>query len=84
MSMKEGRRYADVEYPLLQEDGTSRIEKGLYLIADGGYHRWRVSASAGLSNFRRVKQCFQGRLVFYLFGWPKTKWHLEWVLFLGL
>jgi hypothetical protein len=33
--------YKDVEFTLRQEDGSLKTMKGLYLICDGGYHKWR-------------------------------------------
>lgn len=36
-----GELYADVPYDVCNEDGTVTQEKGLYLIVDGGYHKWK-------------------------------------------
>ena len=33
--------YSDVEFDLKKTDGSVIKEKGLYLIVDGGYHKWR-------------------------------------------
>jgi hypothetical protein len=40
-SIHDGKLYADVEYTLKTKDGVDIVEKGLYLIVDGGYHKWR-------------------------------------------
>lgn len=36
-----GELYADVPYQLLDDHGNVTHEKGLYLIVDGGYHKWK-------------------------------------------
>ena len=36
-----GELYADVPYDLVDNDGNITKEKGLYLIVDGGYHKWK-------------------------------------------
>jgi Plant transposon protein len=33
--------YGNIEFKLNDVDGTERTVKGLYLISDGGYHKWR-------------------------------------------
>ena len=33
--------YEDVEFPVLNENGVEVMLKGLYLICDNGYHKWR-------------------------------------------
>ena len=40
-AIHDGRLYSDVEFDLKKNDGTTVKEKGLYLIVDGGYHKWR-------------------------------------------
>jgi hypothetical protein len=40
-SIHNGEVYAEVTFTLLDADGAERVEKGLYLIVDGGYHKWR-------------------------------------------
>jgi hypothetical protein len=40
-AIHDGELYADVPYSLTAEDGSVSIEKGLYLIVDGGYHKWK-------------------------------------------
>lgn len=37
----EGRLYQNENFELLDVDGVPRLQKGLYLIVDGGYHKWR-------------------------------------------
>ena len=39
--IRHGQVVADLEFTLVNESGAEFIEKGLYLIVDGGYHRWR-------------------------------------------
>ena len=39
--IKENRMYEDVEFPVLNENGVEVMLKGLYLICDNGYHKWR-------------------------------------------
>jgi hypothetical protein len=39
--VKTEARYKNFEYDLRREDGTTYSEKGVYLLCDGGYHRWR-------------------------------------------
>jgi hypothetical protein len=34
-------KFEQYEYTLLQKDGTPKKVRGLYLITDNGYHRWR-------------------------------------------
>lgn len=40
-SINNGDLYGDVPYSLTAEDGKEISLKGLYLIVDGGYHKWR-------------------------------------------
>ena len=40
-AIHDGDIYSDVEFDLKKNDGTTTKEKGLYLIVDGGYHKWR-------------------------------------------
>lgn len=40
-ALHDGTLYNDVVYDLLDKDGVPRQQKGLYLIVDGGYHKWR-------------------------------------------
>jgi Plant transposon protein len=40
-SINNGDLYGDVPYSLTTEDGSEIQLKGLYLIVDGGYHKWR-------------------------------------------
>ena len=42
--VRTGELYGDTPFWLCCEDGTYKMHRGLYLIVDGGYHRWRVSA----------------------------------------
>ena len=35
------RKYADVEFKVTQADNTDEMIRGLYLIVDNGYHKWR-------------------------------------------
>jgi Plant transposon protein len=37
----DGVRYSDVTYPMLNLRGEEYIEKGAWLLVDGGYHKWR-------------------------------------------
>lgn len=39
--INENRMYEDVEFPVLNENGVEVMLKGLYLICDNGYHKWR-------------------------------------------
>jgi Plant transposon protein len=36
-----GELYADVPFDLVDKEGKVTREKGLYLIVDGGYHKWK-------------------------------------------
>ena len=40
-SLHDGKLYNDVTFDLLDKDGVAKQQKGLYLIVDGGYHKWR-------------------------------------------
>ena len=40
-AIHDGDLYSEVPYTLVGDDGTVRTEKGLYLIVDGGYHKWK-------------------------------------------
>jgi hypothetical protein len=40
-SINNGDLYGDVPYSLTNEDDEEIPLKGLYLIVDGGYHKWR-------------------------------------------
>lgn len=40
-AIHDGSLYKDVTFDLLDEEGMSHQQKGLYLIVDGGYHKWR-------------------------------------------
>ena len=40
--IKDKRLYDDIEFELYSAEGGVVKEKGLYLIVDGGYHKWRV------------------------------------------
>lgn len=40
-SIHDGERYADVPFYMHDQDGNKIEEKGLYVIVDGGYHKWR-------------------------------------------
>lgn len=42
MMMKAEELYQDETFYLCQADGTYVQKKGLWLVVDGGYHRWRV------------------------------------------
>lgn len=37
----QGELYADIPYNLVDNEGNIKEEKGLYLIVDGGYHKWK-------------------------------------------
>ena len=39
--IRKGKLYPDVPYELFDAQGKVIDEKGLYLIVDGGYHKWR-------------------------------------------
>jgi hypothetical protein len=41
MSLKNGQKYSNTEFKIYTSEDTTRVLKGVYLIADGGYHRWR-------------------------------------------
>ena len=69
-------RYADQEYDLYTGDGLQRRHKGLWLMVDQGYHRWKVLQcplamttdpaklqwSQALESCRKDVECFFGRL----------------------
>ena len=40
-AIHDGDIYGDVPYILTDDNGTISEEKGLYLIVDGGYHKWK-------------------------------------------
>jgi hypothetical protein len=40
-SLHEGEIYGDIKYKLSNSNGEEIEEQGLYLIVDGGYHKWR-------------------------------------------
>jgi Plant transposon protein len=40
-AIHHGELYSEVPYTLVGGDGTVRTEKGLYLIVDGDYHKWK-------------------------------------------
>ena len=40
-ALHDGKIYKDVTFDLLDKDGVPRQQEGLYLIVDGGYHKWR-------------------------------------------
>eukprot|EP00041_Stephanoeca_diplocostata_P011735 m.194027 g.194027 ORF g.194027 m.194027 type:complete len:294 (-) comp18645_c0_seq3:1508-2389(-) len=40
LSIRDRRRYADLEWERWDRDGSTHMEKGAFLICDGGYHRW--------------------------------------------
>ena len=76
MSIHEGERYANVCYNLYTTETTEQEVKGAYLIADGGYHRWRclqcpnrsdvaearVSWGKWVESIRKDVECAFGRL----------------------
>jgi len=39
--VKRGSRYINLEFKLMQADGSWITHKGAWLLCDGGYHRWR-------------------------------------------
>jgi hypothetical protein len=69
-------RFEQYEYTLLQRDGTPKRYRGLYLITDNGYHRWRclippmtvatdddeVTWSKHLESVRKDVECTFGSL----------------------
>jgi hypothetical protein len=40
-AIHHGELYSEVPYTMVGGDGTVRTEKGLYLIVDGDYHKWK-------------------------------------------
>lgn len=82
MGIKEGQLYANATFELYTDPGTSaepptvEEHKGAYLIADGGYHRWRclqcptrsdtaasrVSWGKWVESVRKDVECAFGRL----------------------
>jgi hypothetical protein len=39
--LHNGELYADVPFDIMDNQGNIKREKGLYLIVDGGYHKWK-------------------------------------------
>jgi Plant transposon protein len=39
--LHNGELYADVPFDIINNQGNIKREKGLYLIVDGGYHKWK-------------------------------------------
>lgn len=74
-AIHEGTRYANVEFDLCGSNGELIRERGLYVIVDGGYHKWRclqcpskssISAemtwSSWLESVRKDVECTFGTL----------------------
>lgn len=76
-AIRDGELYQDLEYEMfVNEDGTMETFVGGYLIADGGYHRWRCLQCplkhsedpdvnlfcAALESIRKDVECFFGIL----------------------
>ena len=40
-AINDGTLYNDIPFDLVDKDGVISQQKGLYLIVDGGYHKWR-------------------------------------------
>ena len=40
-AIHDGEIYSELPYSIVNEDGVVRTEKGLYLIVDGIYHKWK-------------------------------------------
>jgi hypothetical protein len=40
-SIRDKKAYAEVTFELLDKNGIAHLQKGVYLIVDGGYHQWR-------------------------------------------
>lgn len=76
MSIHEDGKYGEVPYELYNEDGVMVEHKGLWLISDGGYHRWKCMAapmklahdlpstrwSCSLESVRKDVECVNGQL----------------------
>ena len=79
--MRNDSFFTDFVFELLNRTGGVRLMKGLYLICDGGYQKWRIMQcgnklagdapdfwySARLGSVRKDIECFFGTLTYNFF-----------------
>lgn len=58
--VRDDEDYKSVEFKIQGADGCWEIAKGVYLIVDGGYHRWRI-LQCPLKHSANMKECLHSK-----------------------